>query len=691
MRKVGINALEIFSLSVLVFAQPILQLLQTYPQALIARHFQFWGISYVVLLVLLLPPVILVSLELLFLKWPGAYKVAHLTILSFLFLLFGQLLMRQLGVKYLGDNVSICGAVAVAAASTFLCARFKSARTFVQILSPSIVIVPLLFFLSPSIRKVYATPPVSVQPKIESRTNVVLIIFDEFSANSLMDEGHNIDAVRFPHVAELPKQFTWYRHASASADETKWAVPAILTGRYPEMKKNATLADYPDNLFTLLAASYELEVREQITDLCPRKGDSNTDYVSTALDMLAVYLQLVVPESYSSKFPSLGGQWTNFWGNPANRRNGEGVAWEFEAFLDSMRPRTKPALYFIHSYLPHAPWYFFPSGKKYDVQSAGPFGIPAMYPNSLWGHDYWPLVSSLQRYLLTLGYLDRLVGRLMDRLHQEQLFDNSLIIVTADHGIAFEPGDQRRAVTPTNFSDIMNVPLFVKLPQQTVGSINDEKTETIDILPTIADVLNIRVGWKMDGVSLFDPSARKRPTQRILKGMSGGGYLETNGDIVNLSKTLAMESRLGLIGKPFSQSLQVGPAPELLGQALSAISAKPDKAFVLQLNFPEHYRSVNPDADTNPNLVSGRIYCALNKPFTIAVAVNGVVRATTQTFLPYYNVPGGFGFMKDPSKEGVFYFTALVPEGLFQRGRNEIQVLVIPKPGDVSLAVEKGS
>lgn len=691
MRKVGINALEIFGLSALVFAQPILQLLQSYPQALIARHFQFWGVSYVVLLVLLLPPVLLFSLELLFLKWPGVHKIVHLVILSFLFLLFSQLLMRQLGVGYLGETVSICCALGVAALCVYLCVRFKSARTFLQILSPSIVLVPLLFFLNPSIRKVFAAPPVSVQPAIESRTNVVLVIFDEFSATSLMDAGHNIDAVRFPHCAELPKQFTWYRHASAPADGTPQAVPSILTGRYTDAKKDATLSDYPENLFTLLSTSYDLEVSESITDLCPRRREVSMEYTATALDMLAIYLQLIVPPGYASAFPAVGGKWTNFWENPAHHRGREDVDVQFNEFLASMHPRPKPTLYFMHTLFPHSPWFLYPSGKRYDVQSTGACGIPAMFPNSLWGNDYWPIVSSLQRYLLTLGYFDRLIQRLIDQLRKENLFDSSLIIFTADHGIAFEPGDHRRAVTQTNFPDILSVPLFVKLPGQTTGSIDDRNIETIDILPTITDVLKTRAGWKVDGVSLLDPAPPKRATKKILKGISGGGFLETEADIVASSKTLVMESRLGFIGKPIDQSFDVGPAPDLLGQTLSGLAAKPDKDFVLQLNFPDQYKSVDTGADTIPALVSGRIYCALNKPFTIAVAVNGVVRATTQTFLPYYNVPGGFGFKKDPSKDGVFYFTALVPEVSLLRGQNDIQVLVLPKPGNVSLAVKKGS
>ena len=46
----------------------------------------------------------------------------------------------------------------------------------------------------------------------------------------------------------------------------------------------------------------------------------------------------------------------------------------------------------------------------------------------------WLPIQGYQRYLLQLGFVDQLIGRLMDRLREEHLYDRSLIVVTADHG-----------------------------------------------------------------------------------------------------------------------------------------------------------------------------------------------------------------------------------------------------------------
>ena len=67
-----------------------------------------------------------------------------------------------------------------------------------------------------------------------------------------------------------------------------------------------------------------------------------------------------------------------------------------------------------------------------------------------------------QRYLLQLGYVDTLIGRLLDRMEKEGLYDRALLVVTADHGVSFRPAGAGRAVKRENFAEVANVPMFVE-------------------------------------------------------------------------------------------------------------------------------------------------------------------------------------------------------------------------------------
>ena len=81
------------------------------------------------------------------------------------------------------------------------------------------------------------------------------------------------------------------------------------------------------------------------------------------------------------------------------------------------------------------------------------------------------------------------------------MFDRSLIVVTADHGVSFVPGQPFRGICQEIYPETLSVPLFVKLPGQHEGRASDRNVEAIDILPTIADVLKIRLPWETRGSS----------------------------------------------------------------------------------------------------------------------------------------------------------------------------------------------
>ena len=56
-------------------------------------------------------------------------------------------------------------------------------------------------------------------------------------------------------------------------------------------------------------------------------------------------------------------------------------------------------------------------------------------------------------------------------------------------------------MNPSNVQELGPVPLFVKAPKQTRGRVSDALARTLDVTPTIADVLNVPLGYR-DGRQL---------------------------------------------------------------------------------------------------------------------------------------------------------------------------------------------
>jgi hypothetical protein len=84
-------------------------------------------------------------------------------------------------------------------------------------------------------------------------------------------------------------------------------------------------------------------------------------------------------------------------------------------------------------------------------------------------------------------------------------------VVTSDHGTSLLPPDFGRKVTENNREEVLRFPLFIKAPGQTAGEVRDDPALTIDVLPSVVDLLDVQTDWAFDGHSLYDGSAPRTP------------------------------------------------------------------------------------------------------------------------------------------------------------------------------------
>ena len=393
-------------------------------------------------------------------------------------------------------------------AAAILYTRWSPMRTFLS-LSVVLPVVSLVAFVATAPLALADAKGARVEP--EGATPVVLVVFDELPVTSLMRADGGVDSERYPGFGRLAREGTWYSRTTTLDQYTTRAVPAVLTGNVPGSDTLPTLADHPRNLFTLLGESYSFRVREPVTWLCPvtycpnhRSGRPLSSRVTGLLHDVGInYLHGSLPRDFHGDLAPLQEGWGALIENTA-RGTDEFV----QTISRSNPPRT---LYFLHTMQPHAPWFTLPSGRRYGsewfVSGLSPDWSPGSYEH--WREGEPLLVAQgLQRHLLEVAYLDRFVVGLLRRLDETGLYDRALVIVTADHGISFRPGGWKRHVTRENVADIGVVPLFVKYPGQREGREDRRGAQTIDVLPTVADVLGIGLPWSVDGRSLRSSLSR---------------------------------------------------------------------------------------------------------------------------------------------------------------------------------------
>ncbi len=685
-RELWTAALHLFVLSGFAFAQPLYDMLSGADAFSIFRVGKPIDVLLLVFILSFLLPALGVLLEAVVgLVSRGLRRGLHALFVAGLVTLIALPPVKHLQALPPSGMAALAALAGLVVAAAYV--RFVPVRTFLTVLSPAILIFPVLFLSGPNVRRFASVKndPAAVVPRVDASAPVVVIVFDELPVTSLMDERRLIDPALYPNFAALAEQATWYRNVTTVADETKFAVPAILSGQYPVGTNFPTAADYPHNLFTLLGGTYDLHVYETHTNLCPLSlcpaAAVRPKLAKRTSKMLwrvgRLYVKIVLPPRTRGNLVNVRGllEFYRSLRRPGGRTSvGSGGAaagapgrqkqdrsHTFNKFVESIAPGDRPALYFVHVMLPHSPWEFLPSGKRYPQR--GVLGLERGLKGGLQWVDRDLLLRAYQRHLLQLGFVDRLVGMFIEKLKTAGLYEPSLIVVTADHGVSFRANDYRRTFTPTNYPDLLAVPLLIKAPYQDRPVISDRGLETVDILPTMADLLKIRLPWKLDGRSALDPGAAERTRRRLLGSVEPIAYAPA-------LKYEALDRKLRLFssGEGLEKLFRIGPHADLVGRNTDEIGFAADSEVRVEIADEHRFAAVDPDAALVPAMISGRVESASGAADTldVAVALDGTVQALAKV------IARGAG-----SGE----FSVMVPETAFRPGRNVVEGFVVDGGG----------
>jgi Sulfatase len=664
----GRRALELVALCGFAVAQPLFDLLGRNPEFFAVRGSPGGDIVLFAVALVVLPPLLLIAVEALAgLAGERTQAIVHAVLVAAVGALIAIQVVKRIGALPAALDLVLALAAGAALAYALAVRRVRPVRTFATVLAAAPVLFLALFLLASPVTELVLPGDTEVATAdVRSGAPVVMVVFDELPTTSLLDRDGRIDRERYPSFAKLAERSTWYSEATTVFDSTTHAVPAILDGRRAEEGSLPTFAQHPRNLFTLLGDSYRLNVSEEATYLCPPRlcPDSAQPGLgermrSLSEDLGVVYAHMVLPSALEDELPSVSEGWGDFNGGDAAEAALEmlgdnGRPGRFEDWLRSIRPSSQPALNFKHVLLPHVPWQYLPDGRAYSRGGGRPAGLEDEQ-----AMDEPVLVRQLyQRHLLQLGYTDRLVGRLIARLQQTGLWDRALVVVTADHGVSFRVGQSdRRAVTPENVEDVAPIPLFVKAPGQDRGRVAGGPVQTIDVLPTIADALGVRLPWKVDGRPAGQVTDGDRPAVDMLT--RDWERLRVDAPTFERRRRAALDRMHRLLGDDLYSA---GARPGLLGGPVSSLAASPGATATIDV------ASELEDVDLRgplPTLITGTIAGAGPGRHDLALAVNGRIATAAQSF-PW---------------EGDERFSALVPPAAFRAGRNAVEVLLVPRSG----------
>jgi arylsulfatase A-like enzyme/Flp pilus assembly protein TadD len=306
------------------------------------------------------------------------------------------------------------------------------------------------------------TPTPSVESRVtpdEPAQNVILITIDTLRGDYLGCYGRA--EVSTPNIDGLAARGARFDQAIVQIPLTTPSHASILTGTYPQVHKirdigGFTLAkNVPTMASIAKAAGYETAAFVAAAVLNRRYGlDKGFD----------VYNDDMAGSVDSEKLPGVVAEVR------ADVVSGRAIDW-----LSKRKDPTRPFLLWVHYYDPHFP---------YDP--------PAPYSSQYSGDPYGGEVA----------YTDGEIGRLLDKVDELELREQTLVVLTSDHGESLgDHGEETHGVFL--YDSTMKVPLIVAGPGIPSNRVVDQQVRSIDLMPTVVDFLNLTEGEQVQGVSLI--------------------------------------------------------------------------------------------------------------------------------------------------------------------------------------------
>jgi arylsulfatase A-like enzyme len=170
------------------------------------------------------------------------------------------------------------------------------------------------------------------------------------------------------------------------------------------------------------------------------------------------------------------------------------------------RPRDRPFFLFLHYYDVHSDYASLP---EYEAQFVEPYrgradGTTAqmLLHRRGWIRLDPESVGHLARlYDAGIRQLDDQLALLFDWLRQRGLWDDTFVVLTADHGEEFlEHGGVLHGLT--QYREVLAIPLLISGPGVPPGTRIDEPVSLVDVMPTSLSLLGVAVPDSVDGVAL---------------------------------------------------------------------------------------------------------------------------------------------------------------------------------------------
>jgi arylsulfatase A-like enzyme len=363
------------------------------------------------------------------------------------------------------------------------------------------------------------------------KANILLITTDQQRYDTIADQRHSF--IQTPNLDNLINDGRIYNNCYCAIPACIPSRHSILTGQYSSVhnmdhnyfnNEEFVPHDVPSFPEFLTEADYDTQGIGKMHFVPVRK--SNGFNRLNLMEEIPGYIEddeytMFLREKGYGSIQSVHGVRHHLYMQPQQSmlpQELHGSAWVADVTIDAMDKLdgSRPFMYWSSFIEPHPP--FDVPGKwahMYDdvelpklVKSKTPISSIAIENSAIGEYSNEERQERSRRlYYCSISYVDYQIGRIIDKLKEINMYDNTLIVFSSDHGEMLGDCDTFQKFLPYDFAS--KVPFIVKPPkgrELTVKS--DEMINQLDLFPTFMDVANIDISMvdKLPGESLFKKS-----------------------------------------------------------------------------------------------------------------------------------------------------------------------------------------
>ncbi|MFC2154256.1 sulfatase, partial [Candidatus Altiarchaeota archaeon] len=317
--------------------------------------------------------------------------------------------------------------------------------------------------------------------------NIIFLVFESTRPDALSLYGGSIEDT--PNLEKVKKHSVAFENFYSTAALSARSMPSILCSIYPYFRADMVTLDRSD--INLLCLSDIL-----------KKNDYRTAVFHSGSLNLAKELEFLDHRSFDILYTRKNiSPTSNFFSKPAGYEDLSVVKPSFD-WID--KNKEKPFFIYYYTVITHMP-----------------YTVPEEY--KIRGGD-----NPHSQYLNTIYYQDHFFGEIWNGLGQRNLTDKTLIVIVGDHGQAFLEHDVLGHGAYI-YEEFIRVPFILLNPVLFRGEhISDRMGQTVDVVPTVLDILEIDVINPHQGRSLLQERENKTiffvSGEGLVTGLREGRY-----------------------------------------------------------------------------------------------------------------------------------------------------------------------